>query len=519
MQDIFRMYPEILFIDGTYKLLNIDMTVVILLVEDGNGFSEVVGVGILLGEDKENYKWMLEEFRKNNEEASQKVECIMSDKDIKERGVLSEVFPGTPLHICRFHTLQIFNRYLLGKNLTNEVRNKCRELLRKLVYSHSEENYFEIYTEFCKEAPQIITDYFVQNWHDIRNQWTDYGMTSKNLGNLTNNRLESLNGKLKAMIKKLNSLLDFEIGFFKWYESNNFEIDCKVLKSLLSKRFKLKIKDPSIFYALNQYEEFLTSHAYTLIQANLAHCKSVTFKNTYDKNKTCVTKFKTTEYISGIDKCQCPFWYRINLPCQHILATRNFFGESLFDISICDERWTKEYTLRNINSFVMDPADNTKSCTPTHLDYLASTTDPSHHESDSLKITNNSLKTKKILSIAEKKRIIAPILKDIELIVSSANRKDFDLHHGLLKNLRDRLARGEQPLIEKMNLTLGASFIQDSDESITTVDNVEMPKPISVRGRPRGLLATTPNKYVNKKKGKKKFDCFYHFISKYFWLL
>ena len=40
MQTVFDMYPEVVMVDSTYKLLNLRMPVFIFLGVDGNGLSE-----------------------------------------------------------------------------------------------------------------------------------------------------------------------------------------------------------------------------------------------------------------------------------------------------------------------------------------------------------------------------------------------------------------------------------------------------------------------------------------------
>ena len=52
MKASFRSYPEIVFIDAKYKLLNLQLPVYIILCEDSNGQSEVVAVCLLVAEDK-----------------------------------------------------------------------------------------------------------------------------------------------------------------------------------------------------------------------------------------------------------------------------------------------------------------------------------------------------------------------------------------------------------------------------------------------------------------------------------
>ena len=52
-KNIFSSYPEPVCIDATYKLLELRFPVYIMLVEDGNGQSEVAAVFLLL----EEYDW------------------------------------------------------------------------------------------------------------------------------------------------------------------------------------------------------------------------------------------------------------------------------------------------------------------------------------------------------------------------------------------------------------------------------------------------------------------------------
>ena len=67
MKNIFAAFPEILFIDATYKLLEIRFPVFLLLIEDGNGQSEIVAVFLVLEENQMSLKKMLAFFKKHNE--------------------------------------------------------------------------------------------------------------------------------------------------------------------------------------------------------------------------------------------------------------------------------------------------------------------------------------------------------------------------------------------------------------------------------------------------------------------
>lgn len=58
MKDAIRAYPEIIFLDATYKLLELALPIYLFICRDSNGQSEVVGVGILVAEDVDSLKWL-----------------------------------------------------------------------------------------------------------------------------------------------------------------------------------------------------------------------------------------------------------------------------------------------------------------------------------------------------------------------------------------------------------------------------------------------------------------------------
>ena len=66
MKQVFGAYPELLCIDATYKLLELRFPVYIMLVEDGNGQSEIAAVFLLLEENEQSIKSMIRIFKKHN---------------------------------------------------------------------------------------------------------------------------------------------------------------------------------------------------------------------------------------------------------------------------------------------------------------------------------------------------------------------------------------------------------------------------------------------------------------------
>ena len=184
MKEDFQSYPEIIFIDATYKLTELRLPVYIFLVEDFIGDSEIAGVGLLVSENVESLRWLLNAFKGNNVNDQPRV--IMADKDFNERYILKECFPTASVLICLFHTLRSFKRELSDKRFSlSESQNiTLKELFQKMSYARN-------------VAPAELRQYFLEHWHPIRSEWVLVDKCQAgNFLNTTNNRLESINSKL-----------------------------------------------------------------------------------------------------------------------------------------------------------------------------------------------------------------------------------------------------------------------------------------------------------------------------------
>jgi len=81
------------------------MALYLLLVEDGNGESEIVGMWFLRDETSDMIKSAVSAFCSDNPDYS-RVKCVMADKDFIETEAFSAAFPNAAVHICFFHTLR-----------------------------------------------------------------------------------------------------------------------------------------------------------------------------------------------------------------------------------------------------------------------------------------------------------------------------------------------------------------------------------------------------------------------------
>ena len=66
MRQTFKAYPEFICIDATYKVNDLRMPLYILLVENGNGQSEIVGLWLVADETEDMINTMVELFKEQN---------------------------------------------------------------------------------------------------------------------------------------------------------------------------------------------------------------------------------------------------------------------------------------------------------------------------------------------------------------------------------------------------------------------------------------------------------------------
>ncbi|CAD6241459.1 GSCOCG00012624001-RA-CDS, partial [Cotesia congregata] len=328
-----------------------------LLVEDSDGLSEVAGIAILAHEDYTSMKWFLSTFKKENKEACDNIDTFMTDKDLTERKALKELFPNASTQICRFHVLKIFSTHITTKimNISNEEKDFCLSLLSKIVYSNSEEEYNEYYEKLVEKAPVQVVEYFNSNWNDNREEWCTYLMVN-NLGNNSNNRVESMNGKMKEEVGRNNYMSCFAVKFFRWLSSHNRENDFKASKDFIKK----KLPVDSYTEWENLYSNHLTDKAFGYVKTELEHHDYVTFWNEkFEENvinpenieENYQMNYKSLQITTTLKSCECLHWLTLSLPCRHIFSLRKHYGLSLFSEDLCSVKWSKNYYRQHQRSF------------------------------------------------------------------------------------------------------------------------------------------------------------------------
>lgn len=350
MKSAFKSYPEMLLVDATYKLNDLNMPLYVLIIVDGNGESEVVGLWLTQFEDKETITELVQEFKKQNPNWNL-TECIMSDKDMTERSVFSEQFPQANLLICLFHTLRTMRREISSDKLgiSRGERSMCLEILQKMVYARNEDEYSVLYDELKLSAPQRVVEYFDSNWHTIRHQWVD-GLknASCNFMNRTNNRVECINQKLKSVISRYSGMTLFFQDLMKCLHTLRVERDHRALDLTMKRRVTTYAPGTEF----SQYMSLLTPYAFEYVKDQLERAKKVKILQKLDDGKSCLVHSQGRSITSTVESCPCGFVSAMQLPCKHILAVRMSHSLSVYDESLCANRWHVQYFLGNHHAYL-----------------------------------------------------------------------------------------------------------------------------------------------------------------------
>lgn len=148
MKQYFNVFPDLLMFDGTYSLNDRRMPLIVLLVIDGNGESQVAGFFIVRTENAAILNFLFTEFKKENS-SHEKIEVVLTDKALANRNVIAAQFPDAVHHLCIFHVGQIFIREITTtkRGINSEQCKICLAILNKMIYADSQDRYNELYTE------------------------------------------------------------------------------------------------------------------------------------------------------------------------------------------------------------------------------------------------------------------------------------------------------------------------------------------------------------------------------------
>lgn len=426
MKSAARLWPEIFFIDATYKLTNINFSLMLMAVEDSDCQTRVAGACLLETEDAIVLEWCFSTFKDKNEEACANILNIMTDKDHTLRRVLRKVFPSAVLKLCLFHTQQTFGRQITtGKmHITTSERDVCLELLTKLAYSKSSDEYNFYYDKLCRKAPKLVLEYYNANWHNIVEDWVIGFMQVMTFLNYTNNRIEQLNAKVKDNVPLNSSLTNFFISFFEFLTSQNIERNAKTATN-----FTKTPSSATLDGDMKKFAAVLTENAMSYVKEDIRSSKYITFCGTNPQEWECSTMQNKLTITSSITECNCSRYVARRLPCKHVFATRKFYNQPLFSTSLCESRWTKQYALQGKVELTKKTQSN------------CSTETIENHQKSTPDVIENNIKAR---------------LQNLRYIGGESTGSNFEERANALKTLIEFWKQGLQVQVKQKSVELSA---------------------------------------------------------------
>ncbi|KAG8175780.1 hypothetical protein JTE90_029264 [Oedothorax gibbosus] len=161
---------------------------------------------------------------------------------------------------------------------------------------------------------------------------------------MTNNRLESINGKIKSVVTKNSSLEGFISSFFSYIKSIRYERDREATTALL--------RVPDVFppnSAEESYPKALLPYPFSRLLKQLE--MSANTKMTEEGSLGNFTKYKGILLDVSPLTCQCLWHKSMRMPCAHVLSVRRKLNISMFDLNFCDPRWIKSNYLSVDHAF------------------------------------------------------------------------------------------------------------------------------------------------------------------------
>ena len=90
-------------------------------------------------------------------------------------------------------------------------RQSVLDIFHRMAYSHTAEDYSDLRHQLQETGLDYVVTYFKEDWHPLRAEWAKCFLTEGTFGKHTNNRLESINQKIKSVCSVYSNLN----GFFR----------------------------------------------------------------------------------------------------------------------------------------------------------------------------------------------------------------------------------------------------------------------------------------------------------------
>ncbi|XP_049514021.1 uncharacterized protein LOC125941116 [Dermacentor silvarum] len=406
------------------------MPLYVVLVKNSNGESEIVALILCAGEDEATLQALFSRFNVNNRSTTD-TKVIMTDKYFVKRKTLKTAFPCAASTVCLFHVLRTFRREVTVEEtgVTSQMRMHILELLQKLCYSQTEEEYQETYKSLQNTGCAKVLQYFNKNWHPIGNEWVKgFKHQATTFGNSKNNRVEAINQKIMQAVKRYAPLHEMFSDLLTVMNSLHLQRDQTAMEALL--------KAPvvrNLTRCEQEYCNILTPYAFAIVSKELKKANEMDSLEQY-------AHLEVSE-----ESCSCCLSKAMRLPCRHTFFYRKELGLPMFFDNATPTRWTRSFYSLSCRLFTTDPTVAGQANVLSHL------------------------AARKVMSECQKHRQATVILLNIATLVVELPMRKYQQAMELLKALKKSIEeRKEVYLVE-------IATHDASDNIVPIIDSTSQP--------------------------------------------
>jgi len=439
-------YPEVLFIDGTYKVNKYGYPLYQIMVHDAIGRGRSIMYAFLYSENAACIEDMMCNVITFYGDVKEKMKIVFVDKDFKEIEALKNVFgSNTEVLLCIFHVIKVFKKKVSELVLPVEEKKELMVVLKKIVYADTEDEITKLLDK-VKNMHEGLYQYMLCNWMNCTRMWAlCHRKNLLTLGNNTTNFVESENAKIKAdLTDSISMSAAVRVLLRRDQEQQNYRSFAIHRQACYSIQYRDMPDD------INSMLCLFSEAAGKYICNHLRKSKFVTSKLDADGLwKVISDKKQLLVCLDGSGQvCLCSFFSNLHLPCRHMVEIARKQQIPLPELAkFCANRW-----LRDSCKAVAQYVSNNST-------YTMRTKCP-----QPVAVT---------LSANDKYSAITAIMQRINLLVTECGMEDFVKRRAVLSSLLASWEEGKDVVIQNETAVSNLNEKMDSSSIETGLSSIE----------------------------------------------
>ncbi|GFO09051.1 Zinc finger swim domain-containing protein 3 [Plakobranchus ocellatus] len=340
-----RKYPEVIYMNGTYKNNKSGFPLYQVMVEDGCGRGRAVLYAFVRQETADILKTMFAIFVDFMVDANKNISFAMTDKDPNEINAIKDNLPHVSTMLCAFHVHKALRAKIQKLQCSKEVKDRLQQLAYVLVTTNDIATFNRL-LRIIEELSADFYSYLQFNWLNCIDSWAYHArLHSRLFYNDTNNKCEGESRRLKEILNTYTSLSVAVRLLFDHSVSQQFEVSAaSVVQRTSVQLYRDANPRWQLFYSL------FSNYAGQLMIQDHVSCP-VNVRAVEDCFE-CVDASRIIYCISGRPlSCHCLFFSQTSLPCCHIMTVfSQSYNVAVSDLYANSNRWLRSNVVAEVST-------------------------------------------------------------------------------------------------------------------------------------------------------------------------